>query len=830
VRITHLTKRKINNHIELHVDGFTIIRQWLHQKGLQPFPYQEEAWRAIVEDKSGLINAPTGYGKTYAVFLGVLIQFLNDQEKELTKGARILWISPLRSLAKDLARAMQEVLNELKIPWQVGIRNGDTSAAERQKQQRRFPQVMIVTPESLHLLLAQKSFPEIFKNLKLVAIDEWHELVGTKRGVQVTLALSRFLGMKPIQIWGISATIGNLQEAKDVLLYSLPKNKKNTAKIITTAIKKHIEIQAILPDEIEKYPWAGHLGLKLVRKVVQIIEENNTSLLFINTRGMSERWYQAILAMAPHLAGALALHHGSIDRKLREWIEDSLHTKKLKAVVCTSSLDLGVDFRPVDTVIQVGSPKGVARFLQRAGRSGHGPGEKSKIYFVPTHSLELMEVAALKKAIKVNVIESPTPRSLCFDVLIQYLCTLAIGIGFLPESIFKEIKSTYCYATITEAEWQQTLAQITVGGKALREYDEFKKIEIDEKGLYFIKDRMVAMRHRMNIGTIISDSMIKVKLSNGKFLGMVEEWFISRMSPGDVFTFAGRNLEFIHIKDMAAQVKPSSSKKSIVPSWNGGRMPLSANMGLLLRETLNHATNPLVDEPELKILAPILELQKKLSHIPKKNELLVEYIHTKDGYHLFVYPFEGRLVHEAMASLLAGRISKIKPMTFSLAMNDYSFELLSDQPIPVHEKNIAELLSEKNLLLDIQSSVNANEMSKRKFREIASIGGLVFQGLPGKQKKARHIQASTSLIFKVLEEYEPDNILIRQAYQEVFLEQMEEERLRATLQRIQVGKIIITTPHQLTPFCFPVKVDSLRETISSEHLEDRIRRMIEQQK
>ncbi len=812
-------------------NGYAIILQWLHSKGLTPFSYQEETWEAILLGQSGLVNAPTGCGKTYAVFLGALMQFFNEEntKKKLPPGIRVIWIAPLRSLAKDLARAMQEVLNELKIPWRIGIRNGDTPVAERQKQQRNMPQVLIITPESLHLLLAQKNYSSIFKDLKIVVIDEWHELVGSKRGVQATLALSRFLGMHAIQIWGISATIGNLQEAKDVLLNSLHEKEKQAAKIITTTLQKKIDVHSVYPAEIEKYPWAGHLGIKLAQKVVDIIDENNATLIFINTRGMSETWYQVILQIAPHLAGALALHHGSIDRKLREWIEESLHTQKLKAVVCTASLDLGVDFRPVDAVIQVGSPKGVARFLQRAGRSGHAPGETSKIYFVPTHSLELIELAALKKAIEINLIECREPRILCFDVLIQYLCTLAVGEGFNPEIIFKEIQSTYCFENITEMEWQQVLSQITNGGVALREYDEFKKIDIDEQGMYRIKNRQAAMRHRMHIGTIVSDAMIKVKLANGKFLGVVEEWFISRLIPGDVFTFAGRNLEFVKIKDMAAQVKFSTSKKSIVPSWNGGRMPLSANLGVLLREALHKVAAPGKKETDLKMLAPLLDLQKELSHIPGNGELLIEYIRTKDGYHLFVYPFEGRLVHEAMASLLASRISNTQSITFSLAMNDYSFELLSDQPIPINEKNVYSFFSEDNLIEDIQGSVNANEMARRKFREVATIGGLVFQGYPGEQKKARHLQASTSLIYKVFEEYDPENILMRQALQEVFFEQMEEDRLRAALRRIQQSKIIITTPDKLTPFCFPVKVDSMRETISSEQLEDRIQRMLQQQ-
>ncbi len=542
---------------------------------------------------------------------------------------------------------------------------------------------------------------------------------------------------------------------------------------------------------------------------------------------MSETWYQTILNIAPELSGALALHHGSIEQKLRLWVEDALHEGKLKAVVCTASLDLGVDFRPVETVIQVGSPKGVARFLQRAGRSGHRPGQVSKIYFLPTHSLELVEAAALKQAITEQLIESREPMMLCFDVLIQFLGTLAISEGFRPEVILEEIRSTHCYADITDEEWQQVLFFITTGGNALQQYDEYKKVEIDEKGVYRIHSRRIAMRHRLHIGTIVSDAMMKVKFMSGGFIGVIEEWFISRLIPGDVFTLAGRNLEFVMIKDMTVLVKKSTSKKSMVPSWMGGRMPLSANLGRMLRSKLNEALDPDTKDPEMQALKPLFEMQLALSHIPKLDEFLIEQIETKDGHHLFVHTFEGRLVNEAMAAILAFRISRFMPITFSFAMNDYSFELLSDQPIPVDDSNVYELFSPDHLLEDIQASANSTEMAKRKFRDISVIGGLIFQGYPGEQKKARHLQASASLLFKVFAEYEKDNLLMRQAYQEVFDQQMEEVRLRNMLQRIQSSTIVLTYPNQLTPFCFPVKVDSMRENLSSEKLEDRVRKMQE---
>jgi ATP-dependent helicase Lhr and Lhr-like helicase len=845
--------------------GYKIISKWLASKEMKPFEFQEETWQQIHIGNSGIVNAPTGFGKTFSVFLGALINFINEHPKNYKSksksGLQLLWVTPLRALAKDIARAMEEVITELEMNWKVGSRNGDTDINERQRQKRNMPEVLIITPESLHLLLAQKGYAETFSTLKIIAVDEWHELLGSKRGVQVELALSRIIGVrrkeiedrrqevevgsqKPkvksqkkatldessLSIWGISATIGNLEQAKDILLAPLKLIAKTARTstpldpiIIKANLKKNIEIVSVIPEEIEKFPWSGHLGLNLAQEAIEIIRANKTTLMFINTRGMSERWYQTILNLAPDLAGAIALHHGSIEHDLRIWVEEALHTATLKCVVCTSSLDLGVDFRPVETVIQVGSPKGVARFLQRAGRSGHQPGKVSKIYFLPTHTLELVEAAALKQAMNENIIESREPRLLCFDVLIQYLCTLAISEGFYPDEIFEEVKQTYCFADITKSEWEQVLHSIVSGGVALQQYDEYKKVEVSDSGLYHIRNRRIAMRHRMHIGTIVSSPMLKVKFISGGYIGVIEEGFISRLEPGNVFTLAGRNLEFVMVKEMIVLVRKSNATKSIVPSWDGGRVPLSSNLGRMLRKKFDEALTS--NDIELTSLEPLFTLQQKLSHLPLQNELLIEQIETKDGFHLFVYSFEGRLVHEAMAAVLAYRISKITPITFSLAMNDYGFELLSDQPIPVDDTNVYELFSTDNLFEDIQRSVNSTEMARRKFRDIGVIGGLIFQGYPGEQRKARHLQSSASLLFNVFTEYEPNNLLIRQAYYEVMEQQMEEARLRNMLERIQQSKIILTYPTQLTPFCFPIKVDSMRENMSSEKLEDRVKRM-----
>lgn len=810
--------------------GWQVITDWLAARDRQPFAFQEEAWQHYLQGRSGLVNAPTGYGKTFSLFLGVVINWINEHpanyQQKKKNGLQLLWITPLRALAKDIARAMEEVLQELDIPWQVGIRSGDTPTSTRAQQKKQMPEVLLITPESLHLLIGQKEYPQVFTTLHTVVADEWHELLGSKRGVMIELGLSRLKGLAkeagrpPLKVWGISATIGNLEEALDVLLGTPDPH----AVIVRAKLHKEIALQSILPDEIEKYPWAGHLGTRLLYKALPVILNSQTTLLFTNVRSQTEIWYQEILRQCPELAGAIALHHGSIDMELRVWVEEALHSGTLKLVVCTSSLDLGVDFRPVDTVIQVGSPKGVARFLQRAGRSGHQPGAVSKIWFLPTHSLELVEAAALKSAMKEGIVESRMPIILAFDVLLQYLMTLGISDGFHATDIWEEVTGTFCFRDMNKDEWNWILAFLTTGGEALHSYDEFKKL--DREGNFFIcRSRVQAMRHRLHIGTIVSDAMLKVRFMAGGFIGMIEEWFIARLQPGDTFSLGGRILEFVMIKDMTVLVRKSNAKKAIVPSWMGGRLPLSANLGRVLRETFNEAMSGKTLEPELLILQPLFNLQEHLSHVPKADELLIEKINTKDGYHLFVYPFEGRLVHEVMAALLAYRLSKRQPITFSIAMNDYGFELLSDQPIPVSDGDVYDLFTMDNLTNDIQASVNATEMARRKFRDIAVIAGLIFQGYPGKHKTSRHLQSSASLLFNVFKDYDPQNLLLRQAFNEAFFYQMEEARLRESMERIFNSTIVITEPEELTPFCFPIKVDSLREQLTSEKLEDRIRKM-----
>lgn len=810
--------------------GEQTIIDWVTRQGWDLADFQRDTMRAYLSGKSGLLNAPTGSGKTYALFFPILASFINKTQayhKPQRSTLRILWITPLRALTKDIQRNLTNACAGIGIPWKVGIRTGDMSAKEKNAQIKEAPDVLLITPESLHLFFAQKNHEDLFRNLEVIVVDEWHELLSTKRGVATELGLAHMRTLNPdLLVWGISATIGNLEQALQTLIGTHV--SPDRAVIIRSTLVKKVEVESILPDHIEKLPWAGHLGINLLDKVIPIVMKSRTTLLFTNTRSSTEIWFRFISENYPELAGQVALHHGSLDREIRAWVEENLHLGKLKLVICTSSLDLGVDFRPVETVIQIGSAKSISRFLQRAGRSGHRPGAVSKIYFVPTHAIELIEGVCLRDGVKQNKIEERVPIIQAFDVLIQYMVTLAVGSGFHSEELFNEIKSTYSYQLIHDDEWKWLLAFITTGGATLGAYDEFSKVE-REGDLFVVKNKRMAMRHRLSMGTIVSDASLKVQYVSGKYIGNVEESFIARMNPGDVFSFAGMKLEFIRVREMTAHVrKATTSKKGIIPRWAGGRVPLSSQLSEFIRERLAGSGHT-VHEPELAILQPLFELQRERSAIPTKTQLLIEQCETKEGYHIFIYPFEGRLVHEGMAALLAYRISKIRPITFSMAMNDYGFELLTDVEI-VLEELLEEhaLFTTKDLLLDIQRSVNATEMAKRKFREVAAISGMIFQGYPGQGIKARHLQASSSLLFDVIREHEPKNLLIRQAYQEALDQQLEERRLRTALERIQTQDVILRYPQTPSPFAFPILVDRLREQLSSEKLEDRLTKLVQQ--
>jgi ATP-dependent Lhr-like helicase len=796
------------------------VLDWFISRGWKPFTFQKEVWDAYRNGDSGLIHAATGTGKTYAAWLGPLLEWM-EGDGEAHPPLRVLWITPLRALVADTEQALRAPLRDLGIPWRLESRTGDTRSSIRAKQDKRLPTALVTTPESLALLLTRPQAREQFSRLHLVIVDEWHELMGSKRGVLTELELARLRGWNPkLRTWGLSATLGNLNTAAATLLG----NRAGDARIVRGIVPKKVLIDSLLPEHMDRFPWAGHLGINMLPQVLAAIEEGASTLVFTNTRSQCEIWYQAILDARPDWAGVIAIHHGSLERKIRDWVEDGLREGSLRCVVCTSSLDLGVDFSPVDRVIQIGSPKGVARLVQRAGRSGHRPGVTSRITCAPTHAFELVEVAASRDAWRAGIIESRFPVERPLDLLAQHAVTIALGGGFRSEELLAEVRTTYAYRDLDDIDWQWVLDFVTRGGEALRAYPEFQRVDVVD-GVYQVTNRQIARRHLLSIGTIVADASMEVRYVTGGRLGSVEESFISRLRQGEHFFFAGKSLEFIRVHNMVAQVRKAHGEPGAVPRWDGARMALSSELSMAVRTRLDQASRGVFEGKEMRSVRPVLETQAQISAIPGEDELLIERVETSEGHHLFFYPFEGRLVHEGLAALFAWRISRLRPITFSMAMNDYGVELLAPVAAPVEEALAAGLLSPRNLAEDIPASLNAAEMARRQFREIARIAGLTFAGYPGQNKSVRQMQASSGLLFDVFVKYDSGNLLIEQAHREVLERNLERSRLGQTLERLSRSQVRLLDLKRPSPLSFPILVDRNRHRLSSEKLADRIRRM-----
>lgn len=801
------------------------IGQWFSQQGWQPFKFQEAVWDHMRAARSGLLHASTGSGKTLATWLGALWRC--DVIDGLQPGhLRVLWVTPMRALAADTATTLTESAAALVPAWRVEMRTSDTKATIRARQGKHLPEVLVTTPESLSLLLASADAYQRLHQVDVVIVDEWHELIASKRGVQVQLALARLCCWQPeLVCWGMSATLGNLLEAQQTLTWAFGQ----VGQLVSDQTIKPIDVDVLLPPRVERFAWAGHLGLSMAPLVVKKIWQANSSLVFVNTRSQAERWYQALLEHDAQLAGVIALHHGSLDPSVRQWVESGLKQGSLRAVVCTSSLDLGVDFLPVEQVLQIGSAKGVARLMQRAGRSGHAPGRVPKLTLVPTHSLEILEGLAACDAVAARKIETRTSLEAPMDVLVQHLVTVALGGGFVPEALLPEIRMAYAYRNISEAAWQWALSFVRGGGQALAAYPDYHRVQPDDQGIWRVQNRQLARRHRMSIGTIVSDGMVQVRYwrkgGAGSRLGQVEESFMARLKAGDCFYFAGRLLEFVRIQDMTAYVKKAVGKRAVVPRWMGGNMPLSTELADAMLNRLDQR-DAFESNPVWLAVDPILQTQQRWSALPSRRYLLVEQWHSREGTHWFIYPFAGRQVHLGLASLLAWRLAEQTPRTFTIAVNDYGFELLCAQPLDAHDCLDSHLFESETIEQSILASLNASELSQRRFREIARVAGLVFQGYPGAKKTTRQVQASSALFYEVFRQYDPENALLVQAHQEVLSAELEQGRLLNTLKRIQRIPMKIVDLERPTPFAFPLLVERLRERLTTEQLSERVARLV----
>jgi ATP-dependent Lhr-like helicase len=799
------------------------LSNWFARRGLTPWSFQARAWDAYARGESGLIHVPTGSGKTLAAFGGPL------RELKAKSGLQILYISPLRAVIRDVEKAVGEVVAQLEPSAILETKTSDTSAKIRARQSRRLPDILFTTPESLSLMLTRSDLLEQTKNLHSVILDEWHELMGTKRGLQVELALSHLLPKVPnARVWAMSGTLANLEEAAKAAV-----GLARAPVIISETMKREVEVQTIVPKDPLEIPWAGHLGMKMLPEVLSALNPDVSTLIFTNTRSQSERWYQAILNERPEMAGLMALHHSAMDPKVRLFVEDAIKTGEIKWVVCTSSLDLGVDFGLVEKVVQIGSAKGVARLIQRAGRANHRPNESSLLAFVPTQAMEVAEVVAIKHAVLHHEVERRTPFQGAIDVLEQHLATCACGEPIDPKQIYAEIKKTVSYETLASGTFDWIVEHLISGG-ALHHYPQFKKLIWDEEhpGKLKIASPQIARFHKLGIGTIVSDATISVVMSNRKKIGQVEESYITRMKKGDRFLFAGRVLEFILVKDMKAYVRPGKGKVTQTPRWMGGKLPISEAVCAELREVLHRASSGNydgMDAPEKSVLEPLFTVQKQISVLPKNTEILIECTRSREGAHLFLFPFEGRLVHEGMAALFAYRLSQLNKATFGLSVNDYGIELLAEDPdfpfVEVVTEHWDQVLAQKNSLQDLSQSIHKGEYSRRHFREIARVAGLLFQGYPSAHKNVKQMQVSSSLLYDVLSEHEPENLLIAQAHRDVLERQFESTRMLECMRRLRTLSPHFIETKRFSPLAFPLVFERLAATVSSETLLERLDRM-----
>ena len=796
------------------------VEAWFRRRGWRLLPFQRRCWQAYLAGEDGLIQVPTGSGKTYAAVMGPMAQMLAAPPSE-EPALQLLLLTPLRALSRDLAVALQEPITAMGWPLRVGLRTGDTTAGERARQKRRPPEILITTPESLAVLLASPDAPALFARLRAVVIDEWHELMGSKRGTQTELCLSWLRALSPgLRTWAVSASLGNPEEAAATAV-----GEGRPFTLVQAPLQRPLAIRTLLPDSIDGFPWAGHLGLRMHDRLVGALDPAVSTLIFTNTRNQAEQWHQCLRWACPEMDDRLALHHSAIDRAERERIEDGVKGGSIRWVVCTSSLDLGVDFQPVERVVQIGSAKNLARLLQRAGRSGHCPGGRAEVLFLPTHALELLEVSAMRRGLAAGLVERRRPPGLPLDVLLQHLTGLACGPGLDAEREWSVVRGCRSYRDLSRDDWEWCLQLLQEGGACLGAYPRYRKLEADGP-LLRVRDPAIARLHRLNIGTITADQAVTVRLQRGGVLGHVEEAFAARLRPGDVFVFAGRSLQFVRLRERTAVVAAARGRSTTVPAWAGGQLALSDLLADGLRQELHRCATGGLDGPELQALQPLLARQDDLSRVPGPADLLVEFFRSREGSHLYAYPFEGRFVHEGLGFLWAWRLARRQAGTFTVSVNDYGFELLAPRGYPFATLFDAGLLEDGELEVELEASLNLSELCRRRFRGIAQVAGLVPGQIPGGVRRGGQLQLSAALLFDVFERHEPANLLLRQARREVLDEQLDLGRLRRALARLRTCELRLESPPRPGPLAFPLLVERLNSRLSNESLLERVQRMM----
>ena len=809
---------------------------WFASRGWSPRAHQLELLAKTKAGRSALLIAPTGGGKTLAGFLPSLVE-LGEKAPRATKlvstgsgirrdgGLHTLYISPLKALAVDIARNLEVPVREMKLAVRLETRTGDTPASKRQRQRRDPPDILLTTPEQLALLLASADAPYMFGSLRRVVLDELHSLVTSKRGDLLALGMARLFQLAPAMTTvGLSATVA---EPDELCSFLVPQPLQGTAQADLVIAQAGAQPKVTMLDTSERLPWAGHSARHALGEIYDLIKQHKTTLIFVNTRSQAEFTFQSLWGINDDNL-AIALHHGSLDVAQRRKVEDAMSAGKLRAVVCTSSLDLGVDWGDVDLVVNIGAPKGSSRLMQRVGRSNHRYDEPSKAVLVPSNRFEVLECRAAIDAVAANAQDTPPLRTGALDVLCQHILGRAVGEPFLADDLYAEVLSAAPYAGLSRTDFDDAVDFVATGGYALKAYERFAKIRQGKDGKWRVAHPRVAQRYRMNIGTIVEADMLKVRLMRkrgsatamiprgGRVLGQVEEYFIEGLTPNDTFVFAGEILKYEALVENEVYVSRSTAADPKVPAYEGGKFPLSTYLAARVRGILADpkAWRALPDQ-----VREWLEIQEWRSLLPSAGDLLVETFPRGNKNYLVCYPFEGRLAHQTLGMLLTRRLERagMKPLGF--VANEYALAVwgLSDLGTPIVRGELAlgDLFAEDMLGDDLEEWLAESALMKRMFRSCAIIAGLIERRFPGEEKTRRQVTMSTDLVYDVLRKHQPDHVLLRAARADAATGLLDIKRLGEMLSRIQ-GRIVHKSLDHVSPLAVPVMLEIGRETVYGE--------------
>ena len=812
-----------------------VFARWFAGRGWQVHAHQLALLARANAGRSALLIAPTGGGKTLAGFLPTLVELsergvrsrnLKSTGRALVRpqGLHTLYISPLKALAVDIARNLEIPVQEMGLPVRLETRTGDTPTSKRQRQRRDPPDILLSTPEQLALLLASADAPYMFGTLKRVILDELHSLVTSKRGDLLSLGLARLFKLAPELITiGLSATVAEPDELRRFLVAQPPDGRAHADLVTAQAGAQPI---VTMLDTEEHLPWAGHSARHALGEIYAHIKTHKTTLVFVNTRSQAEFLFQELWRNNDDNL-AIALHHGSLDVAQRRRVEDAMATGKLRAVVCTSSLDLGVDWGDVDLVINVGAPKGCSRLLQRIGRSNHRLDEPSEAVLVPANRFEVLECRAAIEAVAENAQDTPPLRTGALDVLAQHILGRACGEPFIAEELYAEICATAPYAALSRADFDAAVDFVATGGYALKAYERFAKIRQGKDGRWRITHPRVAQRYRMNVGTIVEADMIKVRLvrsrrsgavapRGGRLLGEVEEYFIETLRPGDTFVFAGEILKYEALVEDEVYVSRSDATDPKVPAYEGGKFPLSTYLAARVRAIL---AKPEEWRALPEQVREWLEIQQWRSILPKAGDLLVETFPRAANHYLVCYPFEGRLAHQTLGMLLTRRLERARLRPLGFVANEYALAIWGLGDIALHIKrgdfSLAQLFDEDMLGDDLEAWLAESALMKRTFRSCAIIAGLIEKRFPGEEKSRRQLTISTDLVYDVLRKHQPDHILLRAAHSDAATGLLDIKRLAEMLSRIR-GRIVHKALHHVSPLSVPVLLEIGRESVYGE--------------